>query len=252
MKKYLVLMAAVVIAIAASAQGTLTAYYAKVALNDYTKGKLIVDSNDPFNRIVSVNATSYRYEGDDGGGDYSSLIPKAKVLKRVYKMSPLPVALVGKRMTFVSSKGLKATIFMSYANGHSFYNYDGTEKDAAATAAHQKCYVLSVQIPSINPDEGSYRFEEQLDVEDGNIRLYQMSRFTDNTVKNLRYRPNKIGFIEEQWVTPENYPYDRSAFDENGRLLADQWKMADIPDYISVAYIADINALYVNGELYYR
>ena len=38
-----------------SAQGKLTAYYANTAFGDYQEGQLIVDTNDPINRMVDFN-----------------------------------------------------------------------------------------------------------------------------------------------------------------------------------------------------
>ncbi len=48
------------------AQGQLTAYYANVDIENYQKGQLIVDTNDPINRMVDFNKSLYRYEGDEG------------------------------------------------------------------------------------------------------------------------------------------------------------------------------------------
>ena len=64
----------------------LTAYYAKTAFGDYKQGQLIVDTNDPFNRMVKHNKSTYKYEGNDGGENYSKLIRKSQVTVKQYKM----------------------------------------------------------------------------------------------------------------------------------------------------------------------
>ena len=51
------------------AQGQLTAYYANVDIEDFVKGQLIVDTNDPINRMVDYNKSLYKYEGDESGDE---------------------------------------------------------------------------------------------------------------------------------------------------------------------------------------
>lgn len=232
--------------------GNLIAYYAKDNLNEAKKGRLIVDSNDPIDRIVDYNKTMYKFEGNYSDTYYSSLLPKSKVLKKTYKMSTLPVALVKKESTFISKNGYKARIFWSNINGHKYYNFDGSKIDSKATQSHKGCYVLSVTLPT--DDNNTWLFEEQLKVEGENIRLYQKNRFAGENVskKNVRYRPGKIGIIEEEWFNPESYGDDKSAYSLDGKLLVDQYAPNGIPDYISIAYIAELNALYIDGYLFYK
>ena len=242
---------------AQSVVGTLTAYYAKEEIQfeewlEYKKGQLICDSNDPINRIVELDKDNYKYEGDEGGGYYSYIIPKSKVEKRTYTMSQLPVSMIGDRKEFVSKDGLKASIFWSKRNGHQYFSWDpdnGTYKNEEEAKRHDECYVLSVEIA---PFGEKYLFEDQLEVTDGKIALYCENRFgVDTDPDNCRYREGVIGFIEEAWFN-EEAPYGESHYNEKGELQVDQYTTdGSIPEYISIAYIADINALYINGLLYY-
>ena len=103
-----------------NAQGKLTAYYANEDFDDYKQGQLIVDTNDPLNRIVDYNNTKFKYEGDDSGEYYSKLILKSRVTVKEYQMSPLPVELVRDDATFVSQDGHTVRIFAACAAEHCF------------------------------------------------------------------------------------------------------------------------------------
>lgn len=237
------------------AVGTLTAYYATESFDapmgyPIKKGQLICDSNDPLNRIVEGDANNYKYEGDDGGELYSYMIPKSKVEKKTFTMSQLRYTDVGDRAMFVSEKGRKACIFWSKANGHQYFNWDGSEENLPAQDMLNECYVLSAEIGTEEP----VLFEEQLCERRGCIELYWENRFAmGSTDPNYcRYREGKIGFIEENWCNAEGWEESKSAWNDKGELLVDQWQIADIADYISIAYIADLNALYINGDLYYK
>ena len=242
---------------AAPVVGTLTAYYATADFHagetEYKKGQLICDSNDPLNRIVEKDAGNYMYEGDDTGAYYSWLLPKSKVEKKTYTMNLLTVGNVGKNAVFQAKNGCKARIFRAVSNGHRYYNWDGTEQDISATDRFQESFVLSAEI--INRWDGDkYLFEEQLEEEQGSITLYYDNRFAEGVEdpENCRYRKGKIGIIEESWNNSEGWDASLSAYSADGKLLTDQWAVADIAEYISIAYIADLDALYINGELYYR
>lgn len=50
----------------------------------------------------------------------------------------------------------------------------------------------------------------------------------------------------------EGWGYKRSAYSGDGKLLTDQWEIPDIPNELSIAYLAEENALYIDGVLYYR
>ena len=238
------------------AQGKLTAYYANEDFDDYKKGQLIVDTNDPLNRMVDYSQTKYKYEGDDSGEYYSKLILKSRVTVKEYQMSPLPVELVRDDATFVSQDGHTVRIFAACAAGHGFYSYseDGEFDlffDAAQTEVHKEYYALSGVFSSPYSEE-DYIFEDPLEVEDGNIKLYDDSPYPSDNPTSVRYRPYKLGFLEERWTTPEDYGYDKSAYDDDGNLLVDAISIVDIPAYLSIAYIAQEDALYIDGTLYYR
>ena len=234
--------------------GKLTAYYANKDFGEYTKGKLIVDSNDPINRIVNLNATKYKYEGDDTGAYYSSEILKSDVTVKAYTMNELPVSFIGDGMLFVSEEGDTAKIFKSNNNGHEYFTYDddwNPIKDQEATKRLDGCYVLSYNGSFENEGENfNFIFEEQLETENDHIKMYVQNRFGD---EGVRYREGKIGFIEEEWINGEDYPEEKPGFGANGELLTDQYSTkGSIADYISIAYIDSLKALYINGKLYYQ
>lgn len=234
----------------AAAATTLTAYYAYRDFSangtEYKKGQLIVDTNDPLNRMVSLNATSYKYEGDDTGEYYSWKIPKKNVTVQSYAMSELAVSALGEGVVFVADDGREAKIFKSHNNGHSYYSCDddfNAYLDTRATDRLDGCYVLSVPLSS------GYVFEEPLSVSNGHLVLYVKNRFGSTGV---RRRAGKIGIIEEEWVNKEGYPEETSAFDSKGNLLVDQYTTkGSIAEYISIAYIDALKALYVGGTLFY-
>ncbi len=242
------------------AQGKLTAYYANCDFGDYVEGQLIVDTNDPFNRMVDYSATQYKYEGDDTGDYYSKLILKSNVTVKEYQMSPLPVELVKNWATFLSHDGDVVTIFPANINGHKFYSYSNEGElqmyyDAAQTEAHQHYYVIRYVFQNEYCPEGC-SFEEPLEVEDGNINLYVFGNdlpyceFAEPG--DIRYRPYLMGFLLEKWSPVEGYDYDLPGYDENGNLLTDVVEIVDIPSYFSIAYIGAEDALYIDGKLHYR
>ncbi|MBO4802942.1 MAG: hypothetical protein IKX18_04415 [Muribaculaceae bacterium] len=241
-----------------SAQGKLTAYYANTAFGDYQEGQLIVDTNDPINRMVDFNESQFKYEGDESGGYYSQLIPKSQVTVKEYQMTPLPVELVRDDAIFVSNDGFIVAIFAAHAGEHGFYSYDDDfvpYYDAEQTMAHQEYYAISGVLKSPYDPEGFF-FEEPLEVEDDNIKLYvdgaEIRYVSVDDPDYVRYRPYKMGFLEEQWTKPDDYDYDKSAYDLDGNLVTDLMRVVDIPTYLSIAYIGDKDALYINGTLYYR
>lgn len=242
------------------AQGKLTAYYANCDFGDYSKGQLIVDTNDPFNRMVDYSETEFKYEGDDSGGYYSSLILKSNVTVKEYQMSPLPVGLVKDRATFVSHDGDVVTIFAANINGHQFYSYtdDGEFRmyyDVTQTETHQQYYAIRYVFKNEYYPEGCF-FEEPLEVEEGDIKLYVLGCNLDycscDDPENVRYRPYLMGFLQEKWTPVEDYGYDLPAYDENGNLLTDVAEIVDIPSIYSIAYIGAEDALYIGGKMHYR
>ena len=241
------------------AQGTLTAYYAKANFSHYKKGQLIVDTNDPINRMVKYSKTKYKYEGDNTGVYYSERILKSNVIVKTYKMSDLPVALVCDGAIFRSDDGYEVRIFPANAAGHLFKGVDYEDNfrlfvDEAQTAAHQHHYVISGQLKKPYISDGLF-FEDPLEVENGNIKLYRKASevgYGCDIKGNLRYRPYKMGFIEDKWTPPEEYGYEKSAYNAKGDLLTDLQVITDIPEYLSIAWIEEENALYIDGTLYYK
>ena len=227
--------------------GTLTAYYAledfKAEWAEYKKGVLICDSNDPMNHISDEDENNYRYTGDDGGEEYSWLLPKSKVEKRVYTMNQLSPTDINGKAYFVAENGCEARIFWSNSNGHKFYDGNGEEEKYRDEERYKECFVLSAEL--LSPwDNSKHLFEEQLNEKLGNVELYCENKY--------RQYDHVIGFVEETWYNKEGYGEDRSAYDKDGNLLVDQWEVDGIPDYISIAYIAEEDALYIGGTLYYK
>lgn len=220
--------------------GTLTLYYAKEDLNlgdsGFGKGTLICDSNDPFARIVEQDDQNYKYETWYMDMLNSWLLPKTKVEKRTYPMSQLSVENVGDMAIFLANNGDVARIFWSKINGHKYYNYDGSEENWRETERLSESYVLSIN------GNGHWLFEEQLEERQGYIRLYTENKKSDGP----------IGIIEERWINNEKWGNAKSAYSEDGKLLVDQWMNSYIPEYVSIAYIGDLDALYIDGTFYYR
>lgn len=227
--------------------GTLTAYYAKedFSVNDreYKKGKLICDSNDPLNHVSDEDENNYRCSGDDGGEEYSWLLPKTKVEKKVYTMNQLAPSDINGKACFVAENGCVARIFWSNSNGHKFYNWNGKEEKYRDGERYKECFVLSAEWLT-SWDNSKILFEEQLNEKLGNIELYCENKY--------RQYDNLIGFVEEYWCNKDGWDYTKSAYDKDGKLLVDQWEVDGIPEYISIAYIAEEDALYINGTLYYK
>ncbi|MBR5398238.1 MAG: hypothetical protein IK103_00425 [Bacteroidales bacterium] len=231
--------------------GTLTAYYATEDIYDQPsdrrikKGDLISDDNDPFNKVVDFDADNYRFlpeEAEDGNvyGDF--IFPKSKAEKKVFTQNQLTTELVGDRAVFKDKDGNEAIIFKSNRNGQTLYtmNSEKWEFEPAPEDVQKKydhCYVITVHF-----SDGL--FEEPLETEGDIIKLYQ----TGDDPANPTYR----GSIEDGWYNKGDWDYRKSAYDEKGNLLVSQERTVDIPMEYSVAYIGSLDALYVNGILYYR
>ena len=231
--------------------GTLTAYFATEDIYDQPsdrhikKGDLISDDNDPFNKVLDYDADNYRFlpeEAEDGSvyGDF--IFPKSKAEKKVFTQNQLTTELVGDRAVFKDKDGNEAVIFKSNRNGQTLYtmNSEKWEFEPAPEEVLKKydhCYVITAHF-----SDGL--FEEPLETEGDIIKLYQ----TGDDPANPTYR----GSIEDGWYNKGDWDYRKSAYDENGNLLVSLERTVDIPMEHSVAYIGSLDALYVNGNLYYR
>lgn len=187
--------------------GTLTAYYATTAFDRFKKGDLVCDSNDPINRIVDLNATFYKYEGDGTGVYYSSQYLKSNLNKVVYTMNQLPVSMIGDKAIFRSSDGYIAKIFKSDNNGHNYYVRNDDFEPVLSleeTRRHDGCYVLSREYYSEWLEQKDC-FEAHLEVKNGNIDLYRQNPYYDGDRKGCRYRSGLIGFVEETWWNKEGH-----------------------------------------------
>lgn len=230
--------------------GTLTAYYAAEGFEmngtNYRKEQLIWDTNNFICKIEETDDSNYKYI--DGNGcevDCEHLLPKTKVYKNCYEMNELTIDNVGKKAVFKSKDGLTARIFLSEINGQKYYTYGGEKIIEEAMKKMQQCYVLSFEMMAFDSDE-VFLFEEQLETKNGCLKLYIKG-------DNEEIRQYGIyGCIDDIWLNPEDWDYKKSAFSNDGLLLTEQWQNVDIPESVSVAYIAKIDALYLQGKLYYR
>lgn len=236
----------------ANEAGTLTAYYATTSFDRFKKGDLVCDSNDPINRIVDLDTAMYKYEGDDTGVYYSSNYLKSDISKVVYTMSQLPVDMIGDKAMFKSEDGYMAKIFKSDNNGHKYYVWNDDFDPVYSkeeTKRHDNCYVLSKEFYA-EWLEGVGCFEAHLEVKDGNIELYRQNPYYDGNSNGCRYRPGLIGIIEETWWNKEGW--EGRKYGDDGKLLVDQYEVGGVPGSCSIAYLADKDALYIDGTLYYR
>lgn len=230
--------------------GTLTVYYAKeeikVEKHGCEKGKLYYDSNNCDVRFKSDD-DNYIFECDvddyDGVGVETWSIPKSKIEKKTYKMYQLSAKEIGSKAVFESDKGCTARIFWSNINGHKYYSWDGKDVNWNETSRYKECYVLSAELMSEEYGE-KYPFEIQLDESQGYFKLYNKTSVLGKEVL--------IGKLEASWRNEEGWDYKKSAYSADGKLLADQWEIDGIPDELSIAYLAEENALYINGDIYYR
>lgn len=233
--------------------GTLTAYYAKEDFDEYQQGQLVFDSNNPYFELKDLDAESYQLEGILSNGEFVKKIPKSKIEVKTYTMTELPVSEVEEGASFKSERGRVAKIFMSDINGHKYFADDiGLEEDAQETANNVKCYVLSAELYADQQDR--FWFEEQLPETDGFLKLYDdYLDLTDlGAPANYKKEEGKSGYLQETWINAADWDEDRSAYDKDGKLQVDQRLAGRLPNYISIAYIADLDALYIDGQLYSR
>ncbi len=226
--------------------GMLTAYYAAETFelnnNVYQKGQLVCDTNDTLNKIEEADEANYKFvlgEGCEIGCDFQ--LPKAKVYTKTYEMNELTTENVGSEAVFKSEDGLTARIFLADFNGHECRSYGGKEVYKTVTKALWESYVLSFQMKVPGSDD-IYIFEDFVEEVNGHLLLYVDNSSTENII---------YGYIADMWINPADWEAP-SAFDKYGLLLTDLWENADMPDSASVAYIAALDALYLNGRLYYR
>lgn len=228
--------------------GTLFVYYATSYFEtdgtNYSPGDYIADNIDPSNYIGSSSA-SYYILTNEFGMKYN--ISKSKANVKKYTISQLPISSVGRCATFASNDGCLARIFKSSNNGHHYYDCsDGSILDQYKRP--EGCYIFSAEYYDIYYDAnqsenyGKVLFEEEIKTEGDHFKLY--SKDVDNA--------RTIGGINLQWrIASEKWPENQSAYDANGNLLTDLY---DVPyeSNKSIAYIADLDALYFDGKLYYR
>lgn len=232
-----------------SGVGTLFVYYATSYFEtdgtNYSPGDYIADNIDPSNYIGSSSA-SYYILTNEFGMKYN--INKSKATVKKYTISQLPISSVRRCATFASNDGYLARIFKSSNNGHHYYDCsDGSILDQYKRP--EGCYIFSAEYYDIYYDAnqsekyGKVLFEEEIKTEGDYFKLYTKD------VHNAR----TIGGMNLQWqrIESEKWPENQSAYDANGNLLTD---LREVPfDYYkSIAYIADLDALYFNGKLYYR
>ena len=194
--------------------GTLTVYYATedftVEEHEYHKGFPVYDSNDPFGLLTDADADNYKYETNEASEEtYSWLIPKAKVRKETYTMNQLPVSLVADKTIFKSEDGLIAKIFKSDINGHKYYSFVSTDEgwetnyNEEETKLHDGCLVLTAEYVS-RWDGEKYQFDLELQQQDGNVVLYEESRYSEGTSPgDIRHRDGVLGLLEEKWSSKE-------------------------------------------------
>lgn len=230
--------------------GTLTVLYAKEDIKDEyhgcKRGELYYDSNN-YEVRYREDGDKYIFEMDvddyQGDGVETWSIPKSKIEKKTYKMYQLSPQEIGSRALFASENGCIARIFWSNINGHQYCSWDGQEVDWDYTNRYDECYVLSIEYSS-KGDGVIFWLEEPLDERRGFFKLYRKhNRFGQEVL---------IGNLEESWTNKEGWGYKRSAYSGDGKLLTDQWGIPDIPGELSIAYLAEENALYIDGVLYYR
>ena len=227
--------------------GTLTAYYAKEEIKDEShdckKGELYLDSNNPNARLVEQDNDNYKFKGEWAEEPEIWTVPKSMLEEKNYKMYQLSAEEIGSKAVFVSDKDCTARIFWSNINGHKYCSWDGKEVNWNETSRREECYILSVEL--INSWDGDkYLYEVELDESKGYFKLYQKKNVIDHEVI--------IGNIVGMWGTAGGWDNKKSAYSEDGKLLTDLWEIDGIPDELSIAYLADENALYINGDLYYR
>ena len=228
-----------------NALGTLLVCYAniyyKLEENDegyYSPGQFVADNINHYEYIEKETANSYILH-DWYGTKYT--IAKSKMNVKRYTMSQLPVNSVGRSATFVSDDGFVARIFRSSNNGHHYYNLsDGSIMDQ--NKRPEGCYIFSAEYTYGPGSSKDYLFEEQIEIEGDHFKLYYKD--WDNV--------RTVGSIDDTWVSnDDNWPNNRSTYDANGNLLTDLTE-EPFDYYKSIAYIADLDALYFNGKLYYR
>jgi len=226
--------------------GMITAYYAaetfKLHGRKYQKGQLVWDTSDTYNRIVDADETNYLFVMGEGcETDCETILPKVMVNTKTYEMNELTEENAGYNTVFKSEDGLTARLFLADFNGHYCRSYDDHQVLEDVTSRLGEAYVLSFEtrVPFTND---LYLFEDFVETENGILRLY---------INDPSREIEILGYIADLWDTPSGWE-PPSAYDKDGLLLTDLWQNLDMPSSASVAYIADLDALYIDGRLYYR
>ena len=246
--------------------GQLTVYTAASVLRNFTTEPFeiddyITDSNSPFNRFENQNKTTYRYTFYDDGDMYSTTIEKSKINIKQYEMSQLPASIIGDKTMFKAADGSTAQIFRSSNNGHYYRDENGKRLPDTINKQMDGCYVLSVLSVSKWSND-KVLFEEQLEVSNGNLKLYMIPQYSKGTSREASYKHSLVGMVTDKWRANDSWDSNKSSYDPKGNLLTDQIQVScgllyenyedGWTDYCSIAYIADLDALYFNGKLYYR
>ena len=187
-----------------------------------SKGHLIAEvTDDDSETTVSDKENKYVFETVSNGEQFS--VSKADVEMKTYDITPLPVSMIGNGLHFVSNDGLKARVFKSNSNGHRYANSSYAKELGISL---NSCYVLSMECLDEN---GSKMFVEN-----------------PVAVKNGKILSN--AYFPVVWASGQGF--EKSSYDQAGRLLYNQRSDFDGMDYV-VAYIGSENALYLLGKLYY-
>ena len=250
--------------------GTLTVYSAATSIKSgeltsisYNRGDYITDSLDPLSLFESQDNTTYTFTYVDDENVYFPTIAKSKILAKQYEMSPLPVSLIGNKADFKAADGSTARIFRSSNNGHVFRDENGQKYPDFVNQRMDGGYVLSVQsvIRWGDGNEHSFLFEEPLEMIDGNLQLYMVPKYSENASEECRLKHSVVGLVTETWRAVEPWSSNKSSYDSSGHLLTDQIKassglitddFSEFSPFCCIAYIAALDALYIDGKLYNR
>ena len=226
--------------------GTITAYCAAVELGDsnekFKPGDVIADNYDPFAPKVEESGESYVFTWEPEYDDEEVVkrtFPKSSVTVKTIKAAWLAVADVENGALFESKDGQNLRIFRSNSNGHTYPDIYG--EDGKLTAEQQKkCLVMSVSHYS-EYDKTTYYSYYLLPEQDGFVGLYEKM--------DGRLAPLIAGEFAApyEWIEKNR----GEAYDAQGNLLVDM-DILEMLFYETIAWVAEENAIYLDGKMYYR